>query len=136
MLSTFIDELLQPTTGTMSKNVPKYNHYTENGVLHFELNVAGYKKEDLEVLYDGKLLTVKTKKEYTVDAKEATRKLYDYYVYGVKLYPFLWQTAIPSYYIDSTAICDLEDGLLKISFVREKPELQAVNLLEASKETN
>lgn len=130
MLSTLFDEFfLQPVStksAMTSKNSPKYNYYVKDGVLYYEFNVAGYKREDLEVFYDGRLLVVKTKKDYSTDS---VKNLYDYYVYGIQLLPFYWQTQVNNYFIDSKVFCDLEDGLLKISLVREKPELQTVNLL-------
>ena len=108
------------------RNVPDYNYYVEDKVLYYELNVAGYKREDLEVFFDGKFLVAQTKKDYTTDA---LKKLYDYYVYRVRLLPFSWKTLVHDYYVNSKVSCDLEDGLLKISFRKERSEPQVVNLL-------
>lgn len=110
-----LDFLLYSNTN----NFPKYDLFVEkNGTISLEVALAGYKKDDLEVLFEHSDLIIKTVDDY----KNEDTSNRDYITKGLAKRKFNLAFKIKNSYEISS--CSFKDGLLSITLY--KPESKKV----------
>lgn len=108
-----------------NQSFPPYNIYEsgENGFV-IEMALAGYSKDDIEVVIeDNKLKISSNKVEESVKSEET-----EFYHRGIAKRSFTNQFRIPEH--AEVEECTMKDGILRISVVRNIPEEKLPKVIE------
>ena len=97
----------------VESNFPKYDLFQDGSLIHLEMPLSGYSKENLKVYTENDVLVVEATKG---EEKENVKYLHR----GIARRSFTWRRTIPENILVKDAL--FEDGLLRVVLEKITPE--------------
>jgi len=107
--------------------IPKANMYEKDGLVHVELEVPGYKAEDLDISITGDVLKVIGKTREEKEEKDGRR----YFMSEISEKSFTRTFTLPSEVVSEKVVADFKNGMLKISLPKSEKALPKTIKIEA-----
>jgi len=107
--------------------VPKANMYEKDDVVHVELEVPGYKAEDIDISITGDVLKVIGKTREEKEEKDGRR----YFMSEISEKSFTRTFTLPSEVVSEKVVADFKNGMLKISLPKSEKALPKTIKIEA-----
>jgi HSP20 family protein len=116
------DVFAAPST---TKLYPSIDVYEKDGKLNFEIEVPGFKKDDIKVTLDNNVLTIQGEKRF-----EKTEKDKKYYLSERVEGAFTRSFNLGDDVLTDTIEANYENGVLTITMQKKEPEKPAVKQIE------
>jgi len=107
--------------------VPKANMYEKDDVVHVELEVPGYKAEDIDISITGDVLKVIGKTREEKEEKDGRR----YFMSEISEKSFTRTFTLPSEVITDKVVADFQNGMLMITLPKSEKALPKTIKIEA-----
>ena len=107
--------------------IPKANMYEKDGLVHVELEVPGYKAEDLDISITGDVLKVIGKTREEKEEKDGRR----YFMSEISEKSFTRTFTLPSEVITDKVVADFQNGMLMITLPKSEKALPKTIKIEA-----
>jgi HSP20 family protein len=111
----------RPVKGSLNftqpyREFPYTDIYEEDNKMILEVALAGWKKENIEVILEGNILTIKGKTLIEKEKREARK----YGLEGIKKNSFTSTFNVKSEWLGENPKTEFEDGMLRITFTKDE----------------